>query len=77
MLEKEAEVKEETAKNSSVKRAFVKILEPFITLYQGWGIYINQPIVLAGLALSFLYMTVLGFDNITTGNVILPCAISV
>ena len=54
-------------KSPTSKSVFAKLLEPFITLYQGWGIYMRQPILLAGVALSFLYMTVLGFDNITTG----------
>ncbi|XP_028924929.1 solute carrier family 40 member 1 [Ornithorhynchus anatinus] len=44
-----------------------QIMEPFRTLGAGWASYYRQPIFLAGLALSFLYMTVLGFDCITTG----------
>ncbi|KAM9249584.1 ferroportin [Dugong dugon] len=44
-----------------------QIAEPFRTFRDGWVSYYNQPIFLAGLGLSFLYMTVLGFDCITTG----------
>ena len=44
------------------------IFESFVTIYRGWSAYIHQEIVLAGFSLSFLYMTVLGFDNITTGR---------
>ncbi|XP_069790827.1 solute carrier family 40 member 1 isoform X2 [Narcine bancroftii] len=44
-----------------------KILEPIITLRDGWVAYYNQPIFWAGMGLAFLYMTVLGFDCITTG----------
>ncbi|KAK7109675.1 solute carrier family 40 member 1-like [Littorina saxatilis] len=42
-----------------------RILYQFITLYRGWRTYMRYSVALAGLALSFLYMTVLGFDNIT------------
>ncbi|XP_006113394.2 ferroportin [Pelodiscus sinensis] len=44
-----------------------RISEPFITFRDGWVAYYNQPVFLAGMALAFLYMTVLGFDCITTG----------
>ncbi|XP_020849215.2 LOW QUALITY PROTEIN: ferroportin [Phascolarctos cinereus] len=44
-----------------------QIAEPFRTFREGWISYYNQPVFLAGLGLSFLYMTVLGFDCITTG----------
>ncbi|XP_043361399.1 solute carrier family 40 member 1 isoform X2 [Dermochelys coriacea] len=44
-----------------------RIAEPFNTLRDGWVAYYNQPVFLAGLGLAFLYMTVLGFDCITTG----------
>jgi hypothetical protein len=45
-----------------------KIFGAFITLYNGWKCYMGQNVRFAGLALSCLYMTVLGFDNITTGR---------
>ena len=34
----------------------------------GWRVYAAQIVVFAGVSLSLLYMTVLGFDGITTGN---------
>ena len=34
---------------------------------QGWVTYFNHPVKFAGLGLACLYMTVLGFDNITYG----------
>lgn len=37
------------------------------TFRSGWVAYYKQNIFLAGMGLSFLYMTVLGFDCITTG----------
>merc|ERR1719219_1275176 len=33
----------------------------------GWSIYLNHPVRNAGLGLAFLFLTVLGFDNITYG----------
>ncbi|NXG21898.1 S40A1 protein, partial [Grallaria varia] len=44
-----------------------RIAEPFVTFRDGWVAYYNQPVFLAGMGLAFLYMTVLGFDCITTG----------
>ncbi|CAI5762094.1 solute carrier family 40 member 1 [Podarcis lilfordi] len=44
-----------------------RMAEPFSTFRDGWVAYYNQPVFLAGMALAFLYMTVLGFDCITTG----------
>ncbi|XP_066544605.1 solute carrier family 40 member 1 isoform X2 [Amia ocellicauda] len=44
-----------------------QIMEPFRTFRDGWVAYYNQSIFFAGMSLAFLYMTVLGFDCITTG----------
>ncbi|XP_040295673.1 solute carrier family 40 member 1 isoform X2 [Bufo bufo] len=44
-----------------------KITEPFRTFRNGWVAYYNQSVFWAGMGLAFLYMTVLGFDCITTG----------
>lgn len=44
-----------------------QVTEPLRTFRSGWVAYYNQNIFLAGMALAFLYMTVLGFDCITTG----------
>merc|ERR1719209_2268122 len=38
---------------------------------QGWIAYFNHPVKFAGLGLACLYMTVLGFDNITYGYCLL------
>ncbi|KAM4025294.1 ferroportin isoform 1-T1 [Anomaloglossus baeobatrachus] len=54
----------ETSKKSLCSE---KITEPFHTFQDGWVAYYNQSVFLAGMGLSFLYMTVLGFDCITTG----------
>nr|XP_023420031.1 solute carrier family 40 member 1-like [Cavia porcellus] len=37
------------------------------TCREGWEAYCRQAVFLAGLGMAFLYMTVLGFDCITTG----------
>uniref|UniRef100_A0A096M0U6 Solute carrier family 40 member n=1 Tax=Poecilia formosa TaxID=48698 RepID=A0A096M0U6_POEFO len=42
-------------------------LMPLRTFRAGWVAYYKQDIFLAGMSLAFLYMTVLGFDCITTG----------
>ncbi|XP_057602686.1 solute carrier family 40 member 1 [Hippopotamus amphibius kiboko] len=44
-----------------------QMAEPFRTFRDGWISYYNQSVFLAGMGLAFLYMTVLGFDCITTG----------
>ena len=44
------------------------MFDPFIMLVKGWRVYARQKVVFAGLSLSFLYMTVLGFDSITLGR---------
>jgi len=38
---------------------------------EGWKTYMNHPVRNAGLGLAFLFMTVLGFDNITYGYCLL------
>ncbi|XP_028291718.1 solute carrier family 40 member 1 [Gouania willdenowi] len=48
-------------------RCFDQVKEPFRTFKAGWMAYYNQKIFFAGMSLAFLYMTVLGFDCITTG----------
>ncbi|MGH0142828.1 UNVERIFIED_CONTAM: hypothetical protein FKN15_036639 [Acipenser sinensis] len=57
------------AEASSVEKngCCYNVTQPFRTLRDGWVAYYNQPIFFAGMSLAFLYMTVLGFDCITTG----------
>ena len=40
---------------------------PMAEALAGWRIYLNHPVRNAGLGLAFLFLTVLGFDNITYG----------
>ncbi|CAJ1078695.1 solute carrier family 40 member 1 [Xyrichtys novacula] len=44
-----------------------QVTEPLRMFRDGWVAYYNQNIFFAGMSLAFLYMTVLGFDCITTG----------
>ncbi|KAK3108330.1 hypothetical protein FSP39_005685, partial [Pinctada imbricata] len=44
-----------------------RLFHSFISLYKGWRIYIKYDIALAGIGLALLYVTVLGFHNITIG----------
>ena len=46
----------------------ILFLNNFVTVAKGWKTYWAQSIFWAGLALSTTYMTVLGFDNITSGG---------
>lgn len=56
-----------TAGTSKKSICSEKITEPFRTFRDGWVAYYNQSVFWAGMGLAFLYMTVLGFDCITTG----------
>lgn len=42
-----------------------RFLSRILVLYRGWRTYMGYSVALAGIALACLYMTVLGFDNIT------------
>lgn len=44
------------------------MLSIFISLKTGWSTYMSYDVKFAGFGLAFLYLTVLGFDNITTGR---------
>lgn len=63
MNETEVDTKSQHQKSSCC----YQMMEPLRTLKAGWVAYYNQSIFFAGMSLAFLYMTVLGFDCITTG----------
>ncbi|CAL1531470.1 unnamed protein product [Lymnaea stagnalis] len=44
-----------------------RLLSGFTIIFEGWKTFASYKVWLTGLALAFLYMTVLGFDNITVG----------
>ncbi|KAK7154463.1 hypothetical protein R3I94_007708 [Phoxinus phoxinus] len=60
LMNETAEVKKKTS-------CCYQMAEPIRTFKDGWVAYYNQSIFFAGMSLAFLYMTVLGFDCITTG----------
>nr|QNR87388.1 ferroportin 1 [Hemibarbus labeo] len=60
LMNETAEVKKNTS-------CCYQMAEPIRTFKDGWVAYYNQSIFFAGMSLAFLYMTVLGFDCITTG----------
>ncbi|CAN9498006.1 unnamed protein product [Ophioblennius macclurei] len=64
MNESSAATNPDAPKSSS---CFYQMSEPLRTLKAGWVAYYKQNIFFAGMSLAFLYMTVLGFDCITTG----------
>ena len=52
----------------SCSRCLRKTFSGVLTLVRGWRTYMKYDVAFAGLGLSMLYMTVLGFDNITVGK---------
>ncbi|KAI1899448.1 hypothetical protein AGOR_G00061900 [Albula goreensis] len=64
LMSEVVQVKAESRKKAG---CWYQMTEPFRTFRDGWVAYYNQSIFLAGMGLAFLYMTVLGFDCITTG----------
>jgi len=64
--EQQVVIEEVQSKESGCCHA--RICSGFLMLYRGWRTYMRYSVTLAGLALACLYMTVLGFDNITVGE---------
>ena len=44
------------------------LFESFLVVPRGWKTYASQSCAFAGIGLSCLYMTVIGFDNVTSGK---------
>ncbi|XP_060597405.1 solute carrier family 40 member 1-like [Ruditapes philippinarum] len=67
--DEETKLKNETEQKKEKKKDpfWIKMFSGFIILYRGWKTYIKYDEAFAGLGLAALYMTVLGFDNITVG----------
>ena len=59
--------------SSSILRVPKTIWESIVDTLKGWLCYMKHPARDAGLGLAFLYMTVLGFDNITWGYCLSQC----
>ena len=47
-----------------------RVCQPVLILVSGWRTYARQSAVFAGISLALLYMTVLGFDSITVGELL-------
>ena len=58
---------------SSCCRWFADVLHGVKIALHGWKMYFTHPVCAAGLALASVYMTVLGFDNITYGFCMSQC----
>ena len=58
---------------SNCCRWYADVLHGVKIALQGWKIYFTHPVCAAGLALASVYMTVLGFDNITYGFCMSQC----
>ncbi|XP_052081265.1 solute carrier family 40 member 1-like [Mytilus californianus] len=59
--------KKNKAEDKKPKSWCYTVFYSFIVLYKGWRIFMSYKVAFAGLGLATLYMTVLGFDNITVG----------
>jgi iron-regulated transporter 1 len=72
------ELDEQAPMQNSEKKAEPKkscncatMFKPIVVLVKGWKTYVGQKVFSAGLALALLCMTVMGFDSVTVGNLIL------
>lgn len=63
-----SDTNKEPVESNEQKTCIGKVTEPFSILVRGWHTYAQQTVVFAGISLACLYMTVLGFDSITTGQ---------
>lgn len=52
---------------------WAKLFSFIFVIKRGWKLYMSQPLAKPGIGLSFLYMTVLGFDAITTAYAYNQC----
>ena len=59
--------KKEEEEPSRCRWVLGKMFYSLITLYRGWRTFMKYEVAFAGIGLACLYMTVLGFDNITIG----------
>lgn len=65
--EKHLDMEEELKKESSLPSCCYTTFYSFIVLHKGWQTFMKYDVAFAGMGLATLYMTVLGFDNITVG----------
>ena len=69
-IDKEIRRRSTSAKedSSDCSACMKKTFSGFLILIRGWKTYMKYSVAYAGLGLALLYMTVLGFDNITVGK---------
>ncbi|XP_064614656.1 solute carrier family 40 member 1-like [Liolophura sinensis] len=60
-------VMENSRPRKALRSCCYTVFSSLITLARGWKVFMRYKVAYAGIALACLYMTVLGFDNITTG----------
>ncbi|WAQ95006.1 S40A1-like protein [Mya arenaria] len=60
-------VEKEEVKENKCSRCASGMLEGVLILGRGWKTFMKYDVAFAGLGLATLYMTVLGFDNVTVG----------
>uniref|UniRef100_F6VXA3 Solute carrier family 40 member n=1 Tax=Ciona intestinalis TaxID=7719 RepID=F6VXA3_CIOIN len=69
----ENEKKMEKKQKKKKKSVFQKVFGFILVIKDGWKLYTDQVIALAGLGFSFLYLTVLGFGYVTTSYAYNQC----
>ena len=69
-IDKEIRRRSTSAKedSSDCSACMKKTFSGVLILIRGWKTYMKYSVAYAGLGLALLYMTVLGFDNITVGK---------
>ena len=70
-LAKKSEGSENCPENNNCDEKKSESVNYLQETFKGWKMYFSHPVRNAGLGLALLYMTVLGFDNITYGYVIM------
>ena len=60
--------KKQEAEADDMSSSGCNVTSALSSLWLGWKVYAQQKVVLAGVSLGLLYMTVLGFDGVTTGK---------
>ncbi|RDD36896.1 Solute carrier family 40 member 1 [Trichoplax sp. H2] len=68
-IEEENGQPEEVEKVKSAGCTLERIVSSFVSLKRGWYTFMQQDVARAGVSLAILYLTVLGFNVVTTGYI--------
>ncbi|EDV19239.1 uncharacterized protein TRIADDRAFT_1773, partial [Trichoplax adhaerens] len=68
-IEEENGQPEEVEKVKSAGCTLERIVSSFVSLKRGWYTFMQQDVTRAGVSLAILYLTVLGFNVVTTGYI--------